>query len=53
MAKSYSDRQMKAEVKEQEFFFPKANPPQTISAVSLEEAEKKLVVLSDKEVKND
>ena len=53
MAKTYSDRSMKVEQPEREFFFPKANPPQTVKAKNREEAEKKLKNTKDVELIND
>lgn len=52
MPKSYKDRSMKVEETDSltEYFFPKANPPVTIRAISLEEAEEKLKALNKKEV---
>lgn len=47
----YSNRQAKTteDGRKLEFFFPKANPPQTIVARSKKEAEAKLAANSNKE----
>lgn len=49
MTTKFSTRQVKPEgegeavhVNEREYFFPKENPPRTVKAQSLEEAEEKL-----------
>ena len=49
MPKKYSDRAMAVEKPEREYFFPKANPPQTVTAASQEEADKKLEANNKKE----
>lgn len=50
MAKTYSDRAMKVEQPEREFFFPKANPPKTVMAKNIEEAEEKIKSDNEKEI---
>lgn len=48
MEKGYKNKQIKESSNKQSFFFPKANPPVTIEAESLEEAEKKLQAIKNK-----
>lgn len=51
MQKDYKNKELKGEQiknKEQSFFFPKANPPVTIEAESIEEAEEKLQAITKK-----
>lgn len=51
MQKDYKNKQMKSdEVKNKRaFFFPKANPPITIEAETIEEAEKQLQIIQKKD----
>jgi hypothetical protein len=51
MGKAMNDRAMRAAEpgEEQDFFFPKANPPVTIRAKTLQEAQAKLEALNKKE----
>lgn len=50
MEKSYKNKQIKESSNKElkSYFFPKANPPITIEAESLEEAEKKLSIIKNK-----
>jgi hypothetical protein len=52
MQKNYKNKELKADnekVKDkQNFFFPKANPPITIEAETIEEAQEKLQVIQNK-----
>lgn len=48
MAKGYSNRQMKTDAPERVYFFPKANPPQSVTAKNRQAAEKKLKDNKDK-----
>lgn len=53
MKNDYKNRAISPEpdTKEQEFFFPKHNPPVTIKAKNREEAEKKLATLDNQKEK--
>lgn len=52
MQKNYKNKEMKGDnekVKDKKaFFFPKANPPVTIEAETIEEAQEKLQVIQNK-----